>query len=536
MPFRTPHLPAQVPVLIREVALPHTPRWFRLKTRVFLFILGAFLVLGFLLATIASLTIQGGIQRSFSERALRESTLVAALPEVRAALSDDNAQQTNLNSVIEPYRLFLGADYVVVTDKATRRLTHPTPGQIGKQMVGGDFSSFLQGKSIIETVDGTLGRSVRGKVPVKRGDGQIIGLASVGFLLPRLQDVFWQVVHTAFPWYLGSLALSLLLADALSRRVQREMLNLEPEQIASGLLHYRTMLNTLDEGVLVARNGEVHVLNPQARNLLSLPSDELPMPLPAALHDLKSEPTPLEIAGRPLLGQVRATEDGSQVYTLRDLAQVKALAEELTQSKRYADLLRAQTHEFTNRLHTIAGLLHLNESGRALELIYSQAARQSEHLEASTKLRHLNLVALLLGKYERAGELGVHLQLDPHSSLPPQLPKPVLDLLELALGNLVENACEASSGTPKAEVRVLLGTDPEGVVLEVRDNGPGIPQTLNIMERGVSSKGEGRGMGLSLVQSRAQMLQATLTHDRVRDGDGRQWTRFTLDIPLPEDR
>lgn len=535
MPFRAARLPAQVPVLAREVALPRTSRWLRLKTRVFLTILGAFLVLGVLLALISSMTIQSGIHRSFSERALRESTLVAALPDVLAALNGNTAQRMNLNAVIERYRLLLAADYVVVTDTATRRLTHPTPAQIGQKMVGGDFRSFLQGKSITETVDGTLGRSVRGKVPVRRGDGEVIGLASVGFLLPRVQDIFWQVIRTALPWYLGSLALALLLADILSRQVQREMLNLEPEQVAIGLLHYRTVMNALDEGVLVAQRGLIHVLNPQARTLLGLQDRALPLPLPEVLRGLNglgNEATPLEVAGRPLLVQVRPADDGSVVFTLRDLARVQALAAELTQSRRYAELLRAQTHEFTNRLHTIAGMLHLKQPEEALKLIYAQAARQSGQMGAAAKLRHLRLVALLLGKYERAAELGVALHLDPHSSLPPDLAPTVLDLLELALGNLIENACEASSGTPDAQVLVLLGTDPEGVVLEVRDSGPGVPAGLNILERGVSSKGDGRGVGLSLVQSRASALHATLTHDRVQDTNGRHWTRFTLDIPL----
>ncbi|MFD1731432.1 Spo0B domain-containing protein [Deinococcus malanensis] len=58
---------------------------------------------------------------------------------------------------------------------------------------------------------------------------------------------------------------------------------------------------------------------------------------------------------------MHTAEDGAQVITLRDLARVQALADELTQSRRYAELLRAQTHEFTNRLHTLAGLLHLGK-------------------------------------------------------------------------------------------------------------------------------------------------------------------------------
>lgn len=391
-------------------------------------------------------------------------------------------------------------------------------------------------------VQGTLGRSVRAKVPVFDEGGRVLGLASVGFLLPRLGDVFEEVVRVALPWYVGALVLALLLASVLARRVRREMLDLEPEQIAGGLLHYRTVLNALEEGVLVVRGGQVHVMNPQARALLGADREEgtLPMPLHRLLPELPLDssgaesPLPLTVRGRPLLVSARPAPDGAQVVTLRDLARVRALADELTQVQRYADLLRAQTHEFTNRLHTLAGLLHLGETREALRLIYAESDRHAAHADAVRVLRHVRLAALVLGKFERAAELGVTLTLDPLSDLPNDLPPPLLDLIELTVGNLLENALEALGAAGGGEARLLIAHDPEGLIVEVRDNGPGVPPELaaTLTRRGVSSKGPGRGVGLSLVQTRADALGATLTHDRVTEPDGRAWTRFTLEVPL----
>lgn len=534
----------RVPALAREVALPHTPQLLQVRTRLFLLTLGAFLLLALPLAGLASAALLRGVHQTFADRALRESRLVATLPPVVAALSGNAAERAGLNTLINRYRLTLGAAYVVVTDRTTRRLTHPELDRIGEKMVGGDFQSFLRGQSVTETVQGTLGRSVRAKVPVVSGRGEVLGLASVGFLLPQVRDVFWQVIRAALPWYLGALLLALGLARALARRIGYEMLDLEPEQIAGALLSFRAVLNSLDEGVVVARGDQVHVMNPQARALLGVQTAELPAPLPAPLRGLPDTTTPLDVGGRPLLVSAREVEAGAQggggvtqVITLRDLARVRELADELTQAQRYAELLRAQTHEFTNRLHTLAGLIHLGETGEALRLIHTQAGRHQAHAGAVGRLRHLRLAALLLGKYDRAAEVGVELILDPLCALPARLPTGVPELLELAAGNLIENAFEALAGRPGAEVRVLIAADPEGVVLEVRDNGPGVPPELAqvLGERGRSSKGQGRGVGLSLVRTRAQALGATLSHDRPADERGQPWTRFTLDLPLPEE-
>jgi len=149
---------------------------------------------------------------------------------------------------------------------------------VGQRMQGGDFTAFLRGRSVTETVQGTLGRSVRSKVPIVDGAGRVLGLASVGFLLPRLRDVFLDVLRAGLPWYLLALALALALALGVARRVKAEMLGLEPEQIAGGLRQYRAVLNTLEEGVLVARAGQVFVMNPQARALLGTPDAALPLP------------------------------------------------------------------------------------------------------------------------------------------------------------------------------------------------------------------------------------------------------------------
>ncbi|ADV67068.1 ATP-binding protein [Deinococcus maricopensis] len=523
-----------------EVVLPAPARRWRVQTRAFAWLLAFFVAAAAPLAWVASATLQASIHRGYAERALRESQVVAAQAVVRAALTDGVHVVARVNPLANALRTQLGADYVVVTDVRGVRVAHPEADRLGERMVGGDFTSFRAGRSVTETVLGTLGMSVRAKVPVWSADGRVVGLASVGFLLPRLRDVFWDVVRAGAPWYAGIMVLALLGAHALSLGVRREMFGLEPEQIASVAVQYRTVLHALEEGVVVLRGDMVHYLNPQAAQLVGGPPGALPVPLAALLPDVDvrawrhgaHDNVPLSVRGVPVLANVRVAPDGARVVTLRDHARVRALADELTQAQRYAELLRAQTHEFTNRLHTLAGLLHLGEVDAALSLIYERERRQSARRDAVVPLRHLHLMALLLGKFERAEELGVTLTLDPLSALPEGVDAATLDAVELAVGNLVQNAFDATLGVHGARVRLLVAADPEGVQVEVQDNGPGVPPTVqaHLGTRGVSSKGAGRGVGLALVRDRAAALGGTLAYDR-RAG----MTVFTLTLPFRED-
>jgi sensor histidine kinase regulating citrate/malate metabolism len=73
------------------------------------------------------------------------------------------------------------------------------------------------------------------------------------------------------------------------------------------------------------------------------------------------------------------------------------------------------------------------------------------------------------------------------------------------VGNLVDNALDACRGGVRPQVWLTLRSDRADVVVEVRDNGPGVPEEVrdSIFVRGFSTKGdvaEGRGIGLALVQ------------------------------------
>jgi len=208
---------------------------------------------------------------------------------------------------------------------------------------------------------------------------------------------------------------------------------------------------------------------------------------------------PIASRGRPI----------GSVTTLRDRTELLELRRELDLTRHVTDTLRAQAHEFSNRLHTIAGLIELGESEEAVRFVHRVSSSRSEFSEAVTAaVRDASVAALLIAKASQAAELGVDLRIAPDSALP-ALDDELSTDVATVVGNLVDNAMDAASEAPQRWVEVALGLVDGEVEIVVRDSGPGVPPGMEkeVFRRGMSTK-EGvpelglskeRGIGLSLV-------------------------------------
>jgi two-component system, CitB family, sensor kinase len=197
--------------------------------------------------------------------------------------------------------------------------------------------------------------------------------------------------------------------------------------------------------------------------------------------------------------------DAGTVTTLRDRTELLALQSELQVRRSVTDTLRAQTHEFSNQLHTISGLVQLGEYDEVSRLVGTLTRRRAEISEAVTsRVEDPAVAALLIAKTSLAAERRVALSLDPASALP-RLSEELSADLTTVVGNLVDNAIDASTTSADPAVSVRLGVDDGAVVLRVADSGPGVPaeEVERIFRRGYSTKptdASGRGVGLALVQ------------------------------------
>jgi signal transduction histidine kinase len=167
--------------------------------------------------------------------------------------------------------------------------------------------------------------------------------------------------------------------------------------------------------------------------------------------------------------------------------------------------LRAQSHEHSNLLHAIYGLLQIGAIDEARRLVaVSESRYHSAYAQVTSQIENAAISGFLVAQAVTAGNSGIELKVHRRSrlgTLPPSLGE--LDAITI-LGNLVGNAVDAASAVQgrRRRVSIYLRDDDDEVVFRVRDWGPGIAldEVSRIFESGYSTKAEHAGIGLSLVR------------------------------------
>ena len=428
------------------------------------------------------------------------------------------------------------AKFVVVTNAKGIRLSHPNSRLIGTPVWYPDkdlpsSETFRTGQDWMGIEHGTLGIEAVGKAPIF-SHGKLIGEVSVGFLTAT--TVARDVDRTLVDWavyFLAVLALGVLAALGLSRLLKRQTFGLELREIAALLQEREAMLHGIREGVLgYDKNERIVLANDFARQLLDLLPEFVGRPLrhvlpPGRLADVVTG----EIEGSDLLvlhgDRVlvanrmpiwQAHRHLGWVVTFQDRTESEALKRQLDDAIGLTETLRAQSHEFANRLHTLVGLVELGHYTEAVEFVTGLSAARGEltdHLVEA--IGEPKLAALILAKVSLAAERDVELRLLPNSRVGQRIT--AITQVLTVVGNLIDNAIDAAAlagapapGRSGGEVELTLVAAESDLLIRVRDTGPGVPHELRdqIFTDGVTTKssatGARRGLGLALVRQIAE--------------------------------
>ncbi|MFD1213148.1 ATP-binding protein [Arthrobacter sp. GCM10027362] len=546
---------------------------------------GQLLLVALVTAAVSTVLFLDARQQAYDRAAQRMLSLAVAVADSPFVL--DAVRSPSPTRVLQPYVEDIArdtpVDFITIMAPDGTRFTHPDPEQIGRKYIG-SIETARRGRPATEVFAGTLGPSVRAIVPVKDASGSVKALVAAGVTVTNVAVAVNARVPFVILTGLAILALSTLVSWLISRYLRRVTLGWGPEQLSSIFVSYESLLHSVREGLLmVDPQGRLVLYNDHAARLLDLPlrepgsppMDVASLPLPQDLRQLLlsgrqardehyatedrilvvSQDPALPPPGRPGPRPRTASDAGSAgqrlgtVAILRDHTEIQSLAGEVESMRTLANALRAQTHEHSNRLHTIVSLIELGRGDEALQFA-ARDLQQSQQLtdEVVAAVDEPFVTALLVGKAAQANELGINLGITAGSIGVPAAGVPAgarrLDPADLVtiVGNLLDNAFDAvtvagpgpagDTGVQEVkEVSVDFLTGPDRLWIEVRDNGPGLSgEALHrAFELGYSTKpagAQGRGVGLALVRQAVKRLQGEIT---VENDDG---TVFTVSLPL----
>ena len=288
-------------------------------------------------------------------------------------------------------------DVLTLSDCNLIRLYHVNHALIGEEFVGGDQGDALAGKSYFSDAIGTLGLQHRFLTPVRDTDGSILGFITVSATMTCISSLKKNIFSTYF-WIALVLFLALgIISGIISLMVRRMLLGFTPQGLANTYLTQSEMLDSLDEGVVfVDPKGKVQLVNQAAENILGQKRSKLEgAPLDAILRT-REETTLLDCTGENLstsrpnvLANILVRDDQNKklglTLILKDKTEAVRKAEQLNGTQHIVTALRANNHEFMNRLQVIAGLLQIGRTQEALDYIQNIVVRHDGTIDVDTE-------------------------------------------------------------------------------------------------------------------------------------------------------
>jgi len=511
-------------------------------------------VITILIISIGSITILSFIEMQRLLRSQIDRNMIniansfASTYEVKEYLKgNENISLELLNDEIEKARLKTAVEFIVVMDMEGIRYSHPVKDKIGEKFIGGDEERVLNtGEEYVSTASGTLGVSVRAFAPIFDDNNKQIGAVAVGMLYNKFDNEVYTKIYKFIPIIIIGLILGALGAIALSYNIKKAIFGLEPEEIAIILKQKEIVIENIKEGIIALdRNGHITLFNGEASRILGLQQRDIGKPITDFTYEsivdevLKSGETKknIEIKVRPGVSimckynPIKGYKNQvlGLVVTFEDLTEVRKMAEELTGIKKMAWSLRAQNHEFMNKLHTISGLVQLEEYDEAVKYINIVAtSKKNITTIISDKIKDVSIAALILSKYSKCEEARINLIIDENSEIN-KLPEYMnSDELVSIVGNLIENSIDAVKNDGTGEIYVKIYEEDNTLKIITKDNGLGIPENIrdSIYKIGITSKDGGRGFGMFIIKRILDEAKGTIEFN-VNGG-----TEWNISIPM----
>ena len=415
-------------------------------------------------------------------------------------------------------------DVISVVTKESTRLYHSNEELIGT-VYDGTIPDFKEkSRDYYTTTDnGPSGTQRRAYAAIYDEEGNYVGFVMAIMLMKNIKNETIQIILTFILITIIAILIELFISAELSDKIKKSLLGYEPDVFTSMFRMRDNILESLDEGIVaVDKVGKVQFINKSAVEMLTTDGKEdsfigkyvsnLSNTIPA-LNPLCASEISRSVSSaydNILIDTIPIKENDSVTGTvgiLHDRKEYTKLMEDLTGTRYLVDSMRANNHDFTNKLHVILGLIQMEMYDEATSYIQNITMVQRETIsKVMNCINEPAIAALLIGKIARASELNVKFVLREgcyYSSADISLPS---EVLVTVIGNLIENAFESMNDMNyDGQKELLFGmySKPGALLITADDTGSGISDSNigRIFENGFSTKGSGRGTGLYQVKN-----------------------------------
>lgn len=450
--------------------------------------------------------------------------------------------QVNLMRYLDSLKKSLyDVDVISIVNKNNQRFYHTNHSLIGTQYDGEqpDFSPVEKTFYIVNT-NGPSGAQRRAYSALYSETGEYLGFIMVIILTEHVNENVTQIITTYTILAVVAIIIELFITSRISKSIKNSLLGYEPDTISAMYLVRDNILESLKEGVIaVDKNGTILFTNNSAVKMLDKSSTATEFigknieqikngnVIKTVLNGSEKE---FGIQGQRMDGTdviidripIKHEEDPiDTICILHDRAEYTKLMEDLAGTRYLVDSMRANNHDFTNKLHVILGLIQMEMYDQATSYIENITMVQRASISKIMNcISEPALAALLIGKTARAAELNVKFTLRDGSHFSNTDMHIPTEVLITVIGNLIENAFEsmnAKEPNPSNPNELIIGlfSKDDSILITVDDTGLGISEEnkQRIFENGFSTKGENRGTGLYQVKTMVENLGGLITID-----------------------
>ncbi|WP_185970869.1 ATP-binding protein [Alkalicoccobacillus porphyridii] len=496
-----------------------------LRTRIFLFVTTIILLLILLSSIVYSVLEFQDSKRNYQTLSRQTANSLSHMQTMGEAII--NHRVPEIEAMTNRASHQTGNPIISVVDRNGVILVHPHHDVPGEEATFHQLNHALVfGAYITEESDGSEGEAILTIAPIYYHEGisnQLVGAVVVEYPMEMIYEDLYRHIEKVIWIALLSLVSGGIGAGILAQKIKRDTLGLEPSTISQLYKQRNAILQSIKEGIVaIDMSGHITLMNPSAKDMiiqskglgneLSFVSE---LGLTRVIGGQKFEPDKeLEIEGKTFIVNSVPIHEKERVVgaiaSFRDKTEMRYLVETLSEVKQYSDGLRAHTHEYTNKLYVLLGLLELGEQQEAIAFIKEETTHQSAISKHILKtIADVHIQAILFGKLAKASEKKVDLVVDVNSSVD-HLPNHLsLTKMTLIIGNLLDNAMEAVMEQNKRFVSFFITDLGRDIVIEVKDNGPGFTD-LSLVDKGMSKKGSDRGFGLYNVEETINQLAGSM--------------------------